>query len=446
MADCATLNPRLSHRFKIFAGALLLGFVALASRAQIIQTWTQHSIAGSSATNGESSAVVAVGTNYFFVADNEHETLRLFTRYPTSSCVDPVYSTNMRPNLNLSSSNPEVDLEAAAQAPNTNRIYWLGSHSNSKSGNLRPNRDRIFATTILGGGTGSPPYSLAYVGRYDHLRVDLANWDRTNAHGLGANYFSLVASTNSGVASEDINGFNLEGLCFAPDGTTAYLCFRTPLVHGSGATTATAQRTNALVVPLLNITDLVTNNPVAGPGKAKFGVPFTLKLGSRGVRSIDSSYAGNYLITAGPVADASSPPVAPNNFRLFTWTGNQTNAPIERFTDFPDGYSPEGAVLPAAVIASNTVVQFVSDDATACWKSFTTLAGVANQPALQMFALSNNTARFNLLLQPTQTVTIEYSTNFANWLVLRTLTNTGATTIVTDAPATNGKRFYRARF
>ncbi|MFM2295508.1 MAG: hypothetical protein RLZZ350_1921 [Verrucomicrobiota bacterium] len=265
-------------------------------------------------------------------------------------------------------------------------------------------------------------------------------------HDLGANYFGLVASTNSGVASDGADGFNIEGLCFAPDGATAYIGFRAPLVNGSGATTAAAQRTNALIIPLLNIAELVTNNPVAGPGKAKFGVPFTLRLGARGIRSIDSSYAGNYLITAGPPGDASVPPAAPLNFRLFTWTGNSTNTPIERLTDFPDGYSPEGAVLPAAPIASNTVVQFVSDDSVACWKSFTALAGVANQPTLQMFALSNNLARFNLQLPTTQAVTLEYSTNFTNWLVLRTLTNTGATTIVTDAPATNTRRFYRARF
>jgi hypothetical protein len=186
---------------------------------------------------------------------------------------------------------------------------------------------------------------------------------------------------------------------------------------------------------------------VAGPGKAKFGVPFTLRLGTRGIRSIDSSYAGNYLITAGPPGDVSSPPVAPLDFRLFTWTGNPSNAPIEHFTTFPASYSPEGAVLPAAPITSNTVVQFVSDDSVACWQSFTALAGVANQPSLQMLApFTNGTARFNLLLQPTQTVTVEYSTNFSNWLVLRSLTNTGATTIVTDAPATNARRFYRARF
>ncbi|MFM2081557.1 MAG: hypothetical protein RL380_248 [Verrucomicrobiota bacterium] len=440
------LNPGLPIRFCVAAFGGVLWLATPVVPAQVLQTWTQHSIAGSSVTNGESSAVVAVGTNYFFVADNEHETLRLFTRYPTSSCVDPVYSTNLRSSLNLAASNPEVDLEAAVQAPNTNRIYWLGSHSNSKSGNLRPNRDRIFATTVLGDGTGSPPYSLAYVGRYDYLRVDLANWDRTNAHGLGTNYFGLVASTNSGVPSEDVNGFNLEGLGFAPDGMTAYLGFRTPLVNGSGQTTATAQRTNALIVPLLNVAELVTNNPVAGPGKAKFGVPFTLRLGARGIRSLDSNHAGNFLITAGPPGDASSPPVAPLNFRLFTWTGQPTNAPIERLTDFPDGYSPEGAVPPTGALTSNTVVQFVSDDSAACWKSFTTLVGMANQPSLQMLAPSNNLTRFNLQLPTTQAVTVEYSSNFANWFTLRTLTNASSNTVLTDAPATNARRFYRAKF
>ena len=65
------------------------------------------------------------------------------------------------------------------------------------------------------------------------------------------------------------------------------------------------------------------------------------------------------------------------------------------------GYTPEGAILPATVMASNTVVQFVSDDDTlACWKSFTTRLGEANQPVLRMLAPSNNLPRFNLQLPP----------------------------------------------
>ena len=428
---------------------LLLAFTT--AHAQVLQQWTQKSLSGDTSTAGESSAAVAMDANYMFVADNEHETLRLFERYPVSSCVDPVYSTNMRPWLNLTSTNPEDDLEAAVKVSSsgTNRIYWLGSHSNSKSGNLRPNRDRLFATTVNGNGSGSPPYSLAFVGRYDHLRTDLANWDRNNLHGLGSNYFGLVASTNSGVASEATNGFNLEGLAIAPDGTNAWLCFRTPLVNGFGPTTNIAARTHALIVTLKNISALVTGTPTAGPGAAQFGAPIRLNLGRRGIRSMDATGDGQYLITAGPPADVSAPPAAPLNFRLFTWTGSTNDSPLERPTDFPAGYSPEGALPPAGPMASNTVVQFVSDDADACWKSFTANVGAAILPppfSLTLAPLTNNIAQLQLSAPTGLTYTVEFTSTLTNWFWLRTVSSTGAVTPFVDATATNDTRFYRARY
>lgn len=443
------MKQRLPTLLSLWSAGSLLVSAGMPASGQVLQTWTQKSLTGDTSTAGESSAAVGMDANYMFVADNEHEKLRLFTRYPSNDCPDPVYTYDARPYLNLTSTNPEDDLESAVRVNvgGTNRIYWLGSHSNSKNaGNLRPNRNRLFATAVTGDGTGSPPYSLSHLGRYDNLRDDLIAWDQNNVHGKGTNYFGLSASAASGVPSEATNGFNLEGLCVAPDGTTLYLGFRVPLVNGSGATTSLGQRTNALIVPLLNPSQLVTNNPVSGPGRAQFGAPITLRLGARGIRSIDSSHAGHYLITAGPPGDVSSPPVAPLNFRLFTWTGNPGDAPIERLTDFPDGYSPEGAVLPATPIASNSVVQFVSDDSVACWKSFTALAGVANVPSLEILAApSNNLARLQLRLTPTQTVTVEYSTNLTNWFTLKALTSTNATTPFTDSAATNSQRFYRAR-
>ena len=425
-------------------------FAFTTAPAQVLQTWTQKSLAGDTSTAGESSAVVAMDANYMFVADNEHETLRLFQRYPATTCVDPIYSTNMRPWLNLTSTNPEDDLESAVKVNTggTNRIYWLGSHSNSKSGNLRPNRDRLFATLVSGNGSGSPPYSLAYVGRYDHLRTDLANWDRNNLHGLGSNYFGLVASTNAGVASEATNGFNMEGLVITPDGTNAWLGFRTPLVNGSGPTTNIASRTHALIVTLKNLPTLVAGSPTTGPGAAQFGAPIRLNLGGRGIRSLDANDAGQYLITAGPPADVSAPPVAPLNFRLYTWTGSTNDAPLQRTTDFPAGYSPEGAVLPSGSLASNSVVQFVSDDADACWKSFTATVGAAVVPAPFSLAASppaGGSVQLNLLATTGFTYTIEFSTTLTNWAWLRTLNSTGAATPFTDV-STNAPRFYRARY
>jgi hypothetical protein len=78
----------------------------------------------------------------------------------------------------------------------------------------------------------------------------------------------LAASASLGVAFKRIDAFNIEGLVMAPDGTTAYLAFRAPLVNGSGPTTSMDQRTNALFVPLLNMPMLVTGSPTAGPGAA----------------------------------------------------------------------------------------------------------------------------------------------------------------------------------
>jgi hypothetical protein len=343
--------------------------LATGTQAQIIQQWTYQS------DFGESSAAVAMDEHFMFVADNEDETLRLYARVANGPCAAPIYAFNARPYLTPATSNPEADLESAVKVDDASgtRIYWLGSHSNSKTGKSRPDRNRLFATQVTGSGTGSTPYALSYLGRYDHLRVDLVAWDQNNRHGQGANCFGLAASTyaasSGGVLPTRIDGFNLEGLVMAPDGTTAYLAFRAPLVNGSGPTTAAAQRTNALIVPLLNMPALVNGTASA----AQFGTPFTLNLGGRGIRSIDSSYPGHYLITAGPCGDTSNPPIAPYNFCLFTWTGQPSDAPILQSTEFPYGLSPEGAMLPAGPITSGTVAQFVSDDEGqgGCWRSVT---------------------------------------------------------------------------
>ena len=355
------------------AGAGLPVLTPVPGHAQVLQQWTHQAVFG------DASAAVAMDDSLMFVANNEDEILRLYARYPGRACSTAVYALDVRPNLNPSSSNPQADLEAAVKLTNGDgtRIYWLGSHSNAKNGNLRPNRFRLFATQVSGNCSGSPPCSLTYVGRYDYLRDDLIAWDKNNLHGKGANYYGLEASAAAGVVPTDINGFNIEGLVMAPNGTTAYIAFRTPLVNGSGPTTSLAQRIQALMVPLLNMPALVAGSPTPGPGAAQFGTPFTLDLGGRGVRSVDSSYPGQYLITSGPTNDASNPPAAPYNFRLFTWSGNPAAAPIERTTEFPRGLSPEGAVMPAEVISDQTVAEFVSDDGggNGCWRSFTTHVG-----------------------------------------------------------------------
>ncbi len=231
----------------------------------------------------------------------------------------------------------EVDIEGATRVGN--RIYWLASHSNAASGNLRPNRYRLFATDLSGSGSSA---TLGYVGRYDNLRTDLINWDTSNGHGKGNNYYGLSVSAATGIAPERDDGFNIEGFSLAPSGVaanTVYIGFRAPIVP-------TNLRSKALIVPVTNFASLVSGNPSVGP--ASFGVPIELDLGGRGIRSLECNDQG-CLMVGGATAGGG-------NFRLFTWSGNPANAPVLRDADLTalnsDG-SFEGIVeLPTGAIGT----------------------------------------------------------------------------------------------
>ncbi|MBS1795988.1 MAG: carboxypeptidase regulatory-like domain-containing protein [Acidobacteria bacterium] len=279
----------------------------------------------------DASTAVAVDADYMFVADDEDQVLRLYARNNSGLPLAGFDFTGSLGLTDISGGVPrEVDIEASAQSGN--RIYWLGSHSNSATGLDRPNRARLFATDLSGSGTGA---TLAYAGRYDGLKNDLINWDASNAHGLGANFFGFAASAAVGVIPEapDGSGFNIEGLVFAPDNSTAYIAFRAPIVPASS-------RTKALLVPVTNIASLVTGNPAAGP--AAFGAPIQLNLGGRGIREIKKNAANEYLIVAGDAGPLG-------NFATYSWTGNPADAPVLR-SSILTGLNPEAIVdVPAGL-------------------------------------------------------------------------------------------------
>jgi hypothetical protein len=296
----------------------------------------------------DASTAIAIDPDYMLVADDEDQTIRLYDRDRSGL---PLAAFDFTANLGLTDISGgvprEVDIEASAQ--NGSRIYWLASHSNSSGGGNRPNRSRLFATDLAGSGAGA---TLSYVGRYDGLKTDLINWDAANAHGLGANFFGLAASAATGVIPEEPGGagFNIEGLVFAPDNATAYVCFRAPIVPA-------ASRTKALIVPVTNFAALVAGNPSAGP--ATFGAPIQLSLGGRGIREIKKNASNEYLIIAG---DAG----ANGNFATYSWTGNPADAPIFRGSILT-GLNPESIVeVPAGLNSLSTLaavpVQLLSDN------------------------------------------------------------------------------------
>ena len=352
--------------------ASLLSLVPHTSHAQIVQLWSHN------APRGDASGAVAVGDTLMFVNNNEDQILRLYSRYPSTACRSAIYSVNVQSSLAFTGGDNTADLESAAALTDTTgtTIFWLGSMSNSASGNLRPNRSRVFATRVNGNGSGTPPYTLTYLGRYDKLRDDIIAWDVNNLHGFGTNYFGLAASAAAGVAPKNMFGFNAEGLAFSDDGTTAYIGFRAPLVNPAGHTTGSLPRTHALVIPVLNMPDLVKANPVAGPGAAIFGAPILLPLGVRGIRSIDRTATGEFLITAGPVDTVTVPPSAPFDFRVFLWSGHPLMTPTEFTTTFAATESPEACIPPPGPLTAGSVAQFINDDGSAsCWRSMTCSIG-----------------------------------------------------------------------
>ncbi len=268
----------------------------------------------------DASSAIALDANTMFVANDEDQQLRLYSRGVSGYFASSFDFTSNLGLTDLSGGVPrEVDIEASTRVGN--RIYWLGSHSNSASGANRVNRSRLFATDTSGAGTQT---TLSFVGYYANLKADLISWDQSDGHGLGANALGFAASAAAGTIPEasDGSGFNIEALTVAPDGTTGYIAFRAPL-----ATAATRNR--ALIVPITNFTALVGASPATGP--ATFGAPILLDLGGRAIRSIDRNSANQYLIVAGPPAGASG--VAPADFRLYRWTGVATDAPQLFATD-----------------------------------------------------------------------------------------------------------------
>ena len=253
--------------------------------------------AASDATNGvdglrfhygasDGSTAQLIDENYMWVADDEDQVLRLYDR---SQSGQPLSSVNISESLG---SDAEIDLEGSFR--NGDAIFWLGSHTNTE-------RSVFFRTEEIGAGVTS---TLTYTGFYSSLREDLISWDRTNGHGLGADFLTLAT------------GLEIEGLSIDPNSTDgAFLAFRGPLIDG-----------DAFIVPVTNFQAITDASPEANT--AIFGAPILMDLEGHSFRSIECSENG-CLIVAGPAGTVT-------DFRLFTWSGNAVDAPELRAVDLTD--------------------------------------------------------------------------------------------------------------
>lgn len=255
----------------------------------------------------DSSAAVDVGGGYMVVADDESNVLRLYRRDASGA---PVRTWDVSSDLDV---DKEIDIEGGARVGNT--IYWTGSLGNNKDGEPKEDRFTLFTTTVSGSGADT---DLEVDGSYQGLRDDLVDWDKANGDRLG-----FAEGTAEGQVPKQIDGFNVEGLEFAPgSGSTAYIGFRAPLVPP-------ADGGKALLVPVTNADELARSVGDKDT-HATFGDPITLDLGGLSVRDIRRDDKGQYLIVAGSwAAEDNSAPYA-----LYSWDGVPGHRPVKRL-DLP---------------------------------------------------------------------------------------------------------------
>ncbi len=285
----------------------------------------------------DASAAYDVGDGYTVVADDDSNQLRLFA--PTFG--EPVAEFDFTDVIDHVTDRT-FDLEGAARVDNT--IYWVGSLGNSRSGNYWPHRDIVFATDVIGSGAQT---ELEYVGAATGFRDALVEWDNADGHGAGAGALQFERATTPGYSVEGPNSLNVEGAAIAPDGTTLWLGFRSPLVPVADDLGSDPAGDQALIIGIENIADVVatesdvqpaslasSNQVLASGGDIAVGDYITLDLDGRAIRDItEVDDGGGYLIAAGSADDAG-------NFAIYGWSGDPQDAPVPSNDDLGlDGWT-----------------------------------------------------------------------------------------------------------
>ena len=284
----------------------------------------------------DASDAISLDNDYYMTADDEVDVINVYSRHNSGL---PVASFNYASYLNLpDQAKPEVDAEASAKSYKiANRYYWLGSMSNGKDPfDNKPNRDRLFATTVTGTGAAT----TISVNGYTAIRSALLTWG--DAHG-----YNFTASAAAGVDSKSVSGFAAEGMVFGPDSTTLWIGLRAPLVP-------TVNRTKAVIAPILNFETWFNNGSQVG--NPTFGAPIELNLGGKGIRDIIRLENGTYIIVAGD----AGPNLALSS--IYKWTGNSADSPILVSSQGNGKLNMEGVMeVKANGITSMSQLQVISD-------------------------------------------------------------------------------------
>ncbi|MBN3034641.1 MAG: DUF3616 domain-containing protein [Bacteroidales bacterium] len=270
----------------------------------------------------DASAGVALREDLFVAANDEDNVLRL---YRNDQPGNPIRSFDMSSFLASDGKHPEADIEGAAGLGN--HIFWITSHGTHRNGKERPSRQQLFATEVHYTQDGTPVITPAGI-PYRNLISDLTADPGFEQFGLDE--AARRPPTKGGA-------LNIEGLCVTPKGQLL-IGLRNPVPNGK-----------ALIIPLENPQEVIAGQ------NARFGNPLLLPLGGLGIRSMEYFAARDeYLILAGSYQGEG-------DFRLFSWSGEQSDEPVE-INGFDAGdLNPEALVIYPGVDQN---IQILSDDGT----------------------------------------------------------------------------------
>lgn len=251
------------------------------------------------------STAIPTGDGHLLLANDEDHLIRLYDG-DVSGLPLAVFDPGTNPYNPLG----EDDYEASAQTGDA--VFWVNSQGNNKKGEIQTSRHVVYETRLAGFGAGA---TLTPVGTYAGLRRDLVAWDQ--AHG---NRYKFAAATAAGKGPDGPDRFNIEGAEFAPDGTTLYLGFRSPVVGG-------VEGGDALIVPVTNIRQLTRGQA----SQATFGEPIEVDLDGQSIREMRRNDAGEYLLLSADSheVDGTNPgvPHDSRNQMLWYWDGRAGTAP-----------------------------------------------------------------------------------------------------------------------
>jgi hypothetical protein len=285
------------------------------------------------------SGAVALNNNVFVVADDEDNLLRIYDRNVLEKPLQTIKLSTVFKGVVADGEDLEIDLESAAEIEDT--VFWIGSHSSSRTGEYREARHRLLAVNIKPGENGKFAIMPAG-GIYTSLIKDLQDDSRFDTY-----HFGKAKKTQA----KALGGLSIEGLASTPD-NGLLIGFRNPL-NGGEIKKGFLKNGKALLVKLKNPFEVIHGL------KAKFSDPIELDLDGHGIREITRIKNHKYLIVAGPYHEnIATDDHKKEEGKLYKWS--RKSGKLNKLKRFElEGFNIEATFF---YPDNNDCVQLLSDD------------------------------------------------------------------------------------